>query len=231
MVAWDDYQEEVASIFRKLGLEAVTNVPLKGVRTSHDIDVVVKSEHVGFNMLWVVECKHWNKPVSKLHVLALREIVSDVGADRGLLMAENGFQSGAHEAAELTTVKLTSLVEVKDSAGYSLGMANLRVLQERTDRCRTRYWDLDKQVRIKYGLRPEVGITGYSGRIIIDIVTEALNAAFRGNFPPVYNELFVKIYGDICVSADSPMELHEKLTPIVIELEELLDRAYDSIAQ
>ena len=98
---WNGYQEEAAEFFRSLGLEANTNVTLKGVRTTHDVDVLVKSCHAGFEVTWIVECKHWNSRVSKLHVLALREIVTDTGSDRGILLAEKGFQRGAAEAAVL----------------------------------------------------------------------------------------------------------------------------------
>lgn len=228
MAAWDDYQEEVASFFRGIGLDAATNVPIEGVRTSHDVDVVVKSEHVGFNMLWVVECKRWSRPVSKLHVLALREIVSDVGADRGLLMAENGFQSGAHEAAELTNVKLASLADLKDSASFALGMASLRTLQDRVDECRSRYWELEKDFRIDCGLRPPVGLPGYSGNLVIEVAEAALNDAFKGKFPPVSEGLAPLVYGNFRFAAGSPSELYEEIEPLVAELEELLDRAYAS---
>lgn len=77
---WREYQEETAEFFRSLGLTAETDVTLTGVRTTHDVDVVVRSKHVGFEVLWLVECKHWKSPVTKLHVLGLREIVSDLGA-------------------------------------------------------------------------------------------------------------------------------------------------------
>jgi hypothetical protein len=80
MTDWNDYQEETAEFFRSIGLEANPNVTINGVRTSHDVDVVLRSNHFGFDLLWLVECKHWKTPVSKLHVLALREIVSDTGA-------------------------------------------------------------------------------------------------------------------------------------------------------
>jgi hypothetical protein len=123
MAEWSDYQEEVAKFFRSIGLQADTNVTLEGVRTSHDIDVVVRTNHVGFGLLWLVECKHWKTAVSKLHVLALREIVSDLGADRGILMSESGFQSGAQEAAQLTNVQLTSLAELTVTAREALGKA------------------------------------------------------------------------------------------------------------
>lgn len=94
MAEWDDYQEEAAEFFRSIGLEAETNVTLQGVRTSHDVDVVVRSDLFGFDLLWIIECKYWKQAVSKLHVLALREIVTDLGADRGILLSESGFQSG-----------------------------------------------------------------------------------------------------------------------------------------
>jgi len=82
---WRGYQEEAAELFRSLGLDASTNVSIAGVRTTHDVDVLVRSHHAGFDVLWLVECKLWKTPISKLHVLALREIVADTGADRGIL--------------------------------------------------------------------------------------------------------------------------------------------------
>ena len=84
---WQDYQEEADAFFRELGLEAEADVTLQGIRTKHDIDVLVKTHHAGFDITWIIECKHWNTRVSKLHVLALREIVNDTGADRGILLA------------------------------------------------------------------------------------------------------------------------------------------------
>lgn len=85
---WQEYQEEVTTFFRNLGWEAMTDFAIRGVRTTHDVDVFVKSHHVGFDVVWIVECKYWTSRVTKLHVLALREIVADLGADRGILLSE-----------------------------------------------------------------------------------------------------------------------------------------------
>src|SRR5271169_1004899 len=109
MVAWKDYQEEAAEFFRSLGLSATTDQTLQGVRTAHDVDVFVRIDVAGFAIKWIIECKHWKSAVTKLHVLALREIVSDLGADRGIILCETGFQSGAVEAANLSNVQVTSL--------------------------------------------------------------------------------------------------------------------------
>jgi restriction system protein len=161
--AWSGYQEDAAEFFRSLGLEAETNVTIKGVRTSHDIDVLVRSRHAGFDVMWVVECKHWNSRVSKLHVLALREIVSDTGADRGILLAENGFQSGAVEAASLTNVHVTSLANTRVEARSEIASMRLSDLFDRVEHCREQYWSIPKSARIEHGLRAEYYEHDYSG--------------------------------------------------------------------
>lgn len=235
MVEWADYQEEVADFFCSVGLEASTNVTLQGVRTSHDIDVVVRSYHVGFDLLWLVECKHWKAAVSKLHVLGLREIVSDLGADRGILMAEKGFQRGALEAAQLTNVQLTSLAELRLTASDALGRARLRVIQERVDKCRDRYYGLSKDVRIEYGLRQPVGIYGYSGYRIIQMVDAALNSALRGQLPLVgrgpFEESAIAGADPGLRSARTSSELIEHLEPMIAELEARLDATYAAVEQ
>jgi restriction system protein len=91
---WRRYQEDVAQFFRELGLSAQTNVTINGVRTKHDVDVLVESTYKGISIRWIVECKSWKRPVPKLNVLALRTIIEDVGADRGFLMNEAGYQKG-----------------------------------------------------------------------------------------------------------------------------------------
>jgi len=145
---WQEYQKEAAEFFRSIGLEATTDHIVQGVRTKHAIDVDVRSHHVGFDIVWIVECKHWNTPVSKLHVLALREIVADLGADRGILLCEAGFQSGALEAATLTNVHLTSLATLQGTASAEVTAMRVRELYDRIESCRARYWDIPKEVSV-----------------------------------------------------------------------------------
>ncbi|MCN9538091.1 restriction endonuclease, partial [Klebsiella pneumoniae] len=176
---WEDYQEEAASFFRSLGLEATTNVRVNGIRTHHDIDVLVKSHHAGFDIIWLVECKHWKNPVSKLHVLALREIVTEIGADRGILLSESGFQSGAIEAANLTNVHITSLAELSLSASKDIYSMRLRELYNQVEICNERYWNIPKDERIKYGLRPEVGAINYSAPRVVELCRDLFSRSFR----------------------------------------------------
>lgn len=137
-VGWKDYQEEVAEFFRSLGVTAATDVPLQGVRTTHDVDVLVTINMAGLSVRWIVECKHWKTAVNKLHVFALREIVADIGADRGIILCEAGFQSGAVEAANLTNVHVSSLAALRVSSRDTIALFRLRYLFDRAELCLSR---------------------------------------------------------------------------------------------
>lgn len=117
---WREYEEEAADLFRSLGLEANTKVRLEGVRASHDVDVAVRSRRAGLEQLWVVECKWRKRNVDKSHVGVLAEIVLDLGADRGVLLSEKGFQAGAIKWAYKSNVTLTSLAELREGAADEL---------------------------------------------------------------------------------------------------------------
>lgn len=223
---WNSYQEDVAAFFRELGLDAQTNVTVKGVRTTHDIDVIVKAQHIGFQVTWIVECKHWATKVSKLHVLALREIVSDVGADRGILLCESGFQSGAIEAAALTNVQVTSLNEVRGSTKKDILAMRLREFYDRIESCRERYWDIPKETRIKHGLRQEFS-PGFSGFHALNAADDLLRKAFRGAYPietDVLHSITIPALPKMLASAE---ELVLALEPLLQEFEARLD-AYDT---
>lgn len=226
-ISWKEYQEEAASFFRSLGLDVSTDVTVEGVRTTHNVDVLVKSHHVGFEITWLVECKHWKTRVSKLHVLALREIVADVGADRGILLSEAGFQSGAIEAANLTNVQVTTLAEVSATAKNDIYSMRLRELYDRIEKCNDRYWDIPKDQRIKHGLRPEVGEWAYSGTRVIELCRDLLSRAFRGLYPVKSEVLAALVTPGLPEQFNSPEEVVAVVEPMVSELEQKLG-AYEA---
>lgn len=216
---WREYQDEAAAFFRSLGLDAVSDVRVQGVRTAHDIDVLVKSRHAGFEVTWIVECKLWNAPVNKLHVLALREIVSDTGADRGVLLSESGFQSGAAEAAGLTNVHLTTLAQLRSEASDGVCRMRLTDLYDRVESCRERYWNLPKGLRIDHGLRPDTAASGYSGALVISLAEDLLRKGFRGIYP-FEPEYMLRAANRIeQASVESPVALIGMLEPMVADLE------------
>jgi restriction system protein len=58
--------------------------------------------------------------VNKLHVSALKDIVNDLAADRGLLMSEKGIQSGAIQLASVKNITLSSLDDLRANAAEDL---------------------------------------------------------------------------------------------------------------
>jgi hypothetical protein len=125
-VDWRHYQEETAAAFRRLGFDAVVDYTAQGVRARHDVDVYVSFQQQGIPCTWVVECKLWTARVPKEKVLALKSIVDDLGADRGIIVSEVGFQSGAYDAARGTNITLvTSLDEFERTARARAPIAQL----------------------------------------------------------------------------------------------------------
>jgi hypothetical protein len=117
---WHGYQHAAADFFRRLGYKAEVDAHVQGVRAAHDIDVYVTFQRYGLHYRWIVECKLWSSSVPKEKVAALRDIVLDIGADRGLLIAEKGFQAGAHAAARYSNIVLTTLGDLERHASKEL---------------------------------------------------------------------------------------------------------------
>jgi restriction system protein len=222
-----DYRDRVAQSFLDIGLDAAVGVAVQGVRNSYEVDVVVRSEQVGFDLVWLVDCTCWNTPVTEANILALSGIVFDINADRGILMAEAGVERGALRVAQLEKVQLASLADVGLTASHALGMARLRSLQERVDHCRERYWNLSKEERTRQGLRSEPPTSGYSGEQVIKATESGLTAAFLGIFPLLFDDLTTTGLPTF-VSADTPNELFAGLEPHIADLERRLDAAATS---
>lgn len=221
---WNEYQDEAAEFFQSLGLATSTNVRLQGVRTSHDIDVLVEIDIAGFQVRWIVECKHWRSAVSKLHILALREIVADIGADRGIILCEEGFQSGAIEAAELTNVQVTSLSDLSISSKGAIYAARLRDLYDRNEICRERYWDIPKDIRIEKGLRFDIGDASiYSGARVVDFSHGIISQAFRGSYPIAIDIMQRVLSPRLPETLDGPEDVIALIEPMLAELEAKLD--------
>ena len=129
---WREYQEAVARVFRELGCSVEVDKTVTGARGQNDIDVYVTFEKFGHDCRWIIDCKLWSRRVPKSVVHTLYSIVQDVGADRGLIFTENGFQSGAHTAAQNTNLLLqTSLEDFRRTA--QLHMSRIPLILKESD--------------------------------------------------------------------------------------------------
>jgi len=179
MPKWREYQTETEEFFRSLGFVATVESPVPGIRSKHRIDVWVEGDIQGIHFKWVVECKCWKTNVPKEKVMALMSIVQDLGADRGFLLSEVGFQSGAIHAAEHTNITLTSLADLRselDNRPWETAGMNIRW---RLLRLRRRLRGLHKQANARYS--PFMDIMGR-----ISFVDMALNDAYKWDFPTIY---------------------------------------------
>jgi hypothetical protein len=130
--AWERYQHQTADLLRELGFTAEVNDPLQTPNgVVHRVDVSARIVLAGVAVLWVVECKLWNRAVPKEKVSALKDIVNDLGADRGLLMSEKGFQSGAVNLAAAKNVTLSSLDELRTNTAEQLIAARVTAAELR----------------------------------------------------------------------------------------------------
>ena len=130
-MGWKQYQRDVAMFLSSLGFETKVDERIRGARAEHDIDVTARTSIAGVRQLWVVECKLWKRPVPKERLLTFRGIVEDVGADRGILFSESGFQSGAKTAAQNTNISLTSFADFERNFSNDVAVARAKALDFR----------------------------------------------------------------------------------------------------
>lgn len=198
--AWRNYQKEAAVFFRSLGFEAKVEESIEGARGKHNIDVWVSGEVHGIQFKWAVECKNWKSNIPKEKVMALISIVQDIGADRGFLLSEVGFQSGAVRAAHKSNVTLTSIADLKNEAKESLLEVAAANLHFRISRLKNQLFRLHKKTDEYYSdfMKP-------MGQLAI--LEMALGDALEGHFPTVYsiderdNRLEAKDWGEFVAAA------------------------------
>ncbi|MEU7379964.1 restriction endonuclease [Streptomyces sp. NPDC088770] len=197
---WQQYQHEVAATLSQFGFATEVEEQLVGARGTHNIDVTARITSAGITQLWVVECKKWKRAVPKERILTLLSIIADVGADRGLVFAENGFQAGAVRAARNTNLTLTNLVDFRQNSADELAILKVRGLQERITALKDKFdsiWDLTLEERDKL-VAQYVGplglfgsLAGHSGRMSVLLarlsqMKEAMDFARYNRWPVSY---------------------------------------------
>jgi hypothetical protein len=188
MREWETYEEKVRDFFRELGLPSVRGKTVRGARAGHQIDVLVEFERFGVKQTWVVECKRWKTRVQKAHVLTLQRVVDDIGADRGFLLSESGFQSGAVMAARNSNVTLSNLGDLRENAAADLNEHRWNVLMRR--QVALREWNLELAVPKGATRSLEVPADRWTDFLFVTAQLGTLEGAFQrshaGAFPVIY---------------------------------------------
>ncbi|MEW1837518.1 restriction endonuclease [Nonomuraea angiospora] len=139
MSQWRDYEQRTAGLLTDLGFSTTVQDTLHGADdVPYKIDVTARRQLAGVSLLWILECKLHSSPVTRDMVNTLKAKVDDVGADRGLLMSESGFQSGAIRYARRRNITLTSLDDLAANAIDDLTDARLNACRIRALRLEER---------------------------------------------------------------------------------------------
>lgn len=112
---WLHYQEQAGAVFKRLGCSVSIDAKVQGVRSNHRVDVLVSSRGGDCHRYGIFECKYLKRRVTESAVETLKFIVTDVGADKGFLLSEVGFQPAAVAAASFTNIGLLSLSVLIDA--------------------------------------------------------------------------------------------------------------------
>lgn len=111
---WKDLQQKVAEIFQDIGFRTELEIGIKTARETVNVDVFSIDESQSPNIVYLCECKHWEKRVPRTIVHAFRTVVQDFGANLGIIVSKEGFQKGAYEAAKNTNIKLADWFGFQD---------------------------------------------------------------------------------------------------------------------
>jgi hypothetical protein len=209
-IPWRDYQQKAAELFRRLGLAATVERRLEGARGAHTVYVYVEGALHCIPFKWVVECKSWKASVPKEKVMALAAIVQDLGVDRGILLSETGFQSGAVRAAHKTNIMLSSLEDLSSATEESVIDTAIGRLNWRIQKVRSRLYEIK---RTRYHDEYFPPMTMELGRLFV--LEAALDDAMKNEYPTVY-----AVQGENRPQAKSLDELIEVAEEIIAQAEQ-----------
>ena len=142
---WKDLQVKVKQIYLNLGCDAIDDKLVKGIRTNHKIDVFVNFNFGGQDYRIIIECKHWNSRVEKAQVGTLLGVISDIGAEKGIIVSKKGFQAGAHKLATYTNIALLTYDELLRDSSFFIHKFKLMNAKQKIKDIKTpflRFFDL-----------------------------------------------------------------------------------------
>ena len=112
--SWHDLQSAACRVLQECGFDAAIDKTIETVRGPADVDIFAQDKTVPTPSVLLVECKLWKRRVSRGVVHAFRTIVTDSGANYGLIVSSKGFQPGAYRAAGHSNVVLVDWVAFQE---------------------------------------------------------------------------------------------------------------------
>ena len=128
---WKGYEKITSYIYNTLGsgygikiLGYGADCKLKGKSNSvHQIDMLTEHTNGKNSYRTAIECKYWQKKVSKDTVMKLAAIIEDLNIEKGIIVSKEGFTPDALNFAQYKNIELIQLKE----AGKEYKNGNHRV--------------------------------------------------------------------------------------------------------
>jgi len=114
---WKKFEEFVASIQKKLTPHAkvTPNEFIIGKSNiKRQIDISVRYNLGQFNILAIIDCKDWSKPVDIADVGSFADLVEDVSSNKGAIICNAGFTDGAKKRAVEKGIDLFMAVDAEN---------------------------------------------------------------------------------------------------------------------
>ncbi|MEU5334672.1 restriction endonuclease [Streptomyces asoensis] len=194
---WEKYQIKVSETLSEFGFATQIEEVIEGARGRHEVDVTARIRYAGVDQLWIVECKKWKRAVPKERILAFASIIDDVGADRGLIFAEGGFQAGAVRASRNSSITLTNLTDFVNNSASELASIKVSDLARRIAKLENKFhsiWNLDAAERNRvnsryigpesFGLKEPIAV-----KACLSVLKDSLEAASFNRWPVPYRPL------------------------------------------
>jgi restriction system protein len=112
---WRDLERRTAQILEECGMEVAQARAVETARGIVTVDVHAIDGNTTPPSTIIVECELWRKRLPKNAVHAFRAVLSDTGANLGLIVSSTGFQSGAREAASHSNIGLLDWTEFEQT--------------------------------------------------------------------------------------------------------------------
>lgn len=118
---WKEYEtqifEKFCSEFPNSNVLINQSIPGKYSLVSRQVDILIKSDMIGYELLGVVECKYFSKKVDVKIIESFIGFLEDVGANLGVIITNKGFTKAAQNRASIKGIKL-DIVNYEDLEQY-----------------------------------------------------------------------------------------------------------------
>lgn len=101
---WQDLQEKVSTILNQVGFDSTTNKVIKTPRGEVEIDVYAVDPYSIDKIIYVIECKNWQAKIPQTIIHSFTTVMSETGANVGYIISKEGFQKGAYDYTNYTSI-------------------------------------------------------------------------------------------------------------------------------